>query len=276
MKTTSSGINAGRRGGLPGLVGEMLVVLLAAQVCGQRGLAGQAVDTERQAIRSGFSLALGTGPYAVRDDYISRERYAGTLSYLNGSWTHVDHGSGYRLAFAYDGSDKISNHTVSARIDRAELNVDYFHRVGRFRLLSRDGQLFLGPSGGFSLYVNQPAVSGNAFDLIVSFAALLSAGVNAQAVLPVSRRLRVAGDLRTTVLSLALRMVDLVGEDESPVGLLTPLKGFSSTLSLDARYSVLDHVSVGVGCELSVLRIRSWDKLASAGNNLFVQVTVSP
>ena len=276
MRKTLSTTLTGHRGALPGLVGGVLVMLFAELVCGTSTLAGQAPDADHPAVPSGFALALGTGPYAVHDDYLSHERYTGALSYLRASWTHVGQGKGYRLAFGYDGSGDVSNHTVSARIDHAELNVDYFHRVGRFRLLSRDAQLFVGPTGGFALYVNQPDVSGNVLDLMVSFAALLSAGANAQAVLPVSRRLHVTGSLRTTVLSMALRMVDLVGEDESPVGLLTPLKGFSSTVGLDARYSLLSHVAVGVGCELVMLRIRSWDKLASAGNNLFVQLTVSP
>ena len=276
MKKTLGAIMKGHPRKLPGLVGEVLVLVLATMPCGTRTLAGQVPDTDHQTVASGFALALGTGPYTVHDDYLSHERYTGTLSYIRASWTHVGQGRGYRLAFGYDGSGDVSNHTVSAQIDHAELNVDYFHRVARFRFLSRDAQLFLGPSGGFALYVNQPDVSGNVLDLMVSFAALLSAGVNAQAVVPVSRRLHVTGSLRTTVLSLAVRMVDLVGEEESPVGLLTPLKGFSSTLALDARYSLLNHVALGVGCELGMLRIRSWDKLASAGDNLFVQLTVSP
>jgi len=232
--------------------------------------------TDPGAIRSGFTLALGAGPYAVRDEYISRGRYTGTLSYLRADWTHADEGAGYRLGFAYGGSADVASRSVSTGITHAALNLDFFHRVGRFRFLSRDAQLFLGPSGGLSLYVNEPDVGDNGFDLVLSFAALLSAGANAQAVLPLSDRLSVAGSLRTTVLSLALRMVDLVEDDESPVGLLTPFTGSSSTVGLDARYTLGDHVSLGVGYELALLRIRSWDAVASAGDNLFVMFTVSP
>lgn len=253
-----------------------LVWVSLALLCGPPALAGQVSSTDGEVIPSGFTLALGAGPYAVRDEYISRERYTGTLSYVRVGWTHAEGGRGYRLEFGYGGSSEIANHSVSTGITHAALNVDYFHRVSRFRLFSRDAQLFVGPSGGLSLYVNEPELGDNAFNLIVSFAAMLSAGVNAQAVLPLSDRLHVTGTLRTTVLSLALRMVDLVEDDESPVALLTPWAGFGSTIGLDVRYSLLDHVSLGVGYELAMLRIRSWDPVASAGDNLFVQVTVSP
>lgn len=256
--------------------GWSLVLLFVASLWGAGALAGQVTSAGSATIASGFSLALGAGPYAVRDEYISSGRYTGTLSYLRAAWTHADEGKGYRVGFGYGNSSEIANHSVSSDITHAGLDIDYFHRVGRFRFLSRRGELFLGPSGGFSLYVNQPAVSGNAFDLIVSFAALLSAGVNAQAVLPVSDRLHVTGTLRTAVLSLGLRMVDLVEDDESPVGLLTPFNGLNATTGLDVRYSLSSHLSLGVGCELAVLRIRSWDEVASAGNDFFVQLTVSP
>lgn len=253
-----------------------LVWLFVALPCCAPTLVGQEPSTDPGVIPSGFTLALGAGPYAVRDEYISRERYTGTLSYVRAGWTHVDGGRGYRLGFGYGGSSEIANHSVSTGITHAALNVDYFHRVSRFRLLSRDAQLFVGPSGGLSLYVNEPELGDNAFNLIVSFAAMFSAGVNAQAVLPLSDRLHVTGTLRSTVLSLALRMVDLVEDDESPVALLTPWAGFGSTIGVDVRYSLLDHVSLGVGYELAMLRIRSWDPVTSAGDNLFVQVTVSP
>lgn len=252
------------------------VSLFVAVLCGAPALAGQVPSAHRSAIPSGVTLALGAGPYAVRDEYISTGRYTGTLSYLRASWTHVGEGGGYRLSFRYDNSSEIANHSVSTEITHAALAVHFLRRVTRFRFLSRDARLYLGPSGGISLYVNRPAVGENILDLIVSFAALLSAGVNAQAALPVSNRLYVTGSLRTTVLSLAVRMVDLVEDDESPVGLLTPLTGFDATAGLDLRYAVLDRLSLGVGSELAMLRIRSWDKLVSAGNNFFVQLTVSP
>jgi hypothetical protein len=251
------------------------VWLNLALSCGVSTLAGQVPSTGRGGVPAGFTLALGAGPYAVRDEYISRDRYAGTLSYVRASWTHVGEGRGYRLGLGYGGSSEIANHRVFTGITHAALNLDYFHRASRFRFLSRDAELFLGPSGGLSLYVNEPELGDNAFNLIVSFAAMLSAGVNAQVVLPLSDRLVVNGNLRSTVLSLALRMVDLVEDDESPVALLAPWAGFSSTIGLDARYSLLDHVWLGVGYELAVLRIRSWDPVASAGDNLFVQVTLS-
>lgn len=257
------------------LVARMGLSLVAvAGLCGASTLTAQTPGQHREPFPSGFTFALGAGRYAVRDDYISSRRYTGTLPYLWASWSHFRGDSGYRLGFGYGNSSKIANYRLSTTINDASLSLDYFYRVAHFRLLSRDARLYLGPSAGFFLYINEPDLGGNVLDLAVSFAALLSAGVNGQVILPLSDRLYAAAALRATVLSLALRMVDLVEDDESPAGLLTPVSGTRATFGFDLHYTLLKHLTIGVGYELAVLRVSAWDHLASASDNLFLQVTI--
>ena len=120
--------------------------------------------------------------------------------------------------------------------------------------------------------------SGTVVDLELpySFAMLIPLGVNSTVVLPFTDRLQVAASLRASLFSLGLRMIDLDEDvDEvSPVRFLTLPDGTNARLRLGVRYAFMDHLSVDFGYELQMLRIRPWDPLLSASDNLLAGFTV--
>ncbi len=223
---------------------------------------------------AGLTLALGSGRYSVRDEYLSSERYSGTLPQLRAGWARLSGATGFRMAVEYRRSTEISNHNVAAGITQFSLDLDYMYRVGRASILSREVRFYLGPTAGFLMYVNEPDIASNGLDLALSFAALFSAGVNSYVTAPLVGPLYGTGLLRVNVLSLGLRIVDLMEDDESPVNLLTPVSETNGVAGLGLHFAPLDRLTLGVSYELQVLSIRPWDELVSASNNIIAALTI--
>ena len=109
-----------------------------------------------------------------------------------------------------------------------------------------------------------------------SFAILIPVGVNALGVWSIADELQLTSSLRSSIFSLGLRMIDLVEDvnEESPVRFLTLPSGANASVGLGLNYSITDWFSLQVGYELQLLRIRPWDSLLSASDNLLFGLTV--
>jgi len=251
----------------------MLVALAA--LLGGPSLLAQASGQRPGPYPGGLTLALGSGRYSVRDEYLSSERYSGTLPQLRASWARFNRGNGFRLGAEYRRSSEIDNHNISTMITQFSLDLDYMYRIARAAVRSRDAEFYLGPSAGFAMYLNEPEIASNGLDIALSFAALFSAGINSYATVPLVGRLYGTGMLRLNVLSLGLRIVDLMEDDESPLKLLTPVSSTHGVAGLGINFAPVDYLSLGIGYELQVLRISPWDEMVSASNNLTLGLTAS-
>lgn len=238
------------------------------------GLQAQYAPARDTRFHSGLSVRIGLGQYSVRDEYISAEKYSGTLPYLSARWARLNESGGYQLEVKHRNSNEIRNHAISSTVTQFSLSLDFLHHVATPSLFSREVHVFLGPSAEFYVYANEHNIAGNALDLIISFAGLLSAGVNASVVLPLGDRFQATASLRSSLLSLGMRMVDVMEDDESPFKFLPAPSGVNATTSLGFRYYLLDRLSLNAGYELQVLRINPWDYLLAVSDNLTVGVTV--
>ena len=70
---------------------------------------------------SGISVGYGQGLYSVKDEYISKEKYSGTLPYFNIEWVRFHNKNGYRLEFEYRKSTNITNNNMSAEAQQLHL-----------------------------------------------------------------------------------------------------------------------------------------------------------
>jgi hypothetical protein len=71
---------------------------------------------------AGIFVGYGLGSYSVKDEYISKEKYSGTLPYFNVEWVRFHDKNAYRLEFEYRNSSKISNNKISAKVGQFTFN----------------------------------------------------------------------------------------------------------------------------------------------------------
>lgn len=250
---------------------KLTFALLAILLCAGNSFAQDSLS-HRSVFPRGISIEYGFGKYSVKDEYISKEKYSGTLPYFKVNWSRFHSKYAYHLSLEYRSSSKIKNYNVSTNIYQFALNQGFLYPLPTMSLFARDAYAFLGPSTELYFFHNKQNIAVSGFDYALSFAALFSIGLNSEIIYPIRKDLQVEGSLCLSVLSLGFRMVDNEEEDVSPVKLLTLLSGTNASFGLGTRYNLFGNFSLKLAYELHVTRISSWDPLLSASDNLFVTV----
>ncbi len=228
---------------------------------------------EKPAFAGRISLECGIGSYAHTDEYISKERYSGTLPYFGAGWTKEHENYVYQIGMHFRYSSEIENYNVSADVYQFSLNQGFLYPLPEFPLLSRKANAYMGPSAEVYVYANKQNIAVSGFDYSQSFAVLLSLGLSSELLYPLSGSLNIESSLKFSVLSLGIRMVDVEETDEPPAKLLTLLSGANGSFGLGIRYYLLRSLSVKAAYLLSATRISAWDPLLSASDNLILGVT---
>jgi hypothetical protein len=224
---------------------------------------------------TGISLQCGLGQYALRDEYISKERYAGTMPYVSAEWSRFHGKWGYRMSFEFRQATDIRNNNVAAEILHAALYRDYIYPVGRRSLLGKDAYLFLGPATGIHVYFNDQQIAARgALDIDNSTATLFSLGMNAMAIVPLQANLQLEGSLRLSLIALGARSTDVVEGEGSMGGILTVLSGTDPTADCGIRYFIKDKVSLKAAYKLQILSISKWNPLLSVSDNITLSISV--
>ena len=103
----------------------------------------------------GISVEYGLGNYSVRDEYISKEKYSGTLPSFRVSWSRFHNKYGYYLSLEYANSSNIKNYNVSTDIYQFALNQGFLYPLPKMSLFNRDVNAFLGPSTELFFFYNK-------------------------------------------------------------------------------------------------------------------------
>jgi hypothetical protein len=236
-------------------------------------LSAQEVLHEKAMWPNGISVEYGVGSYAVRDEYISKERYSGTLPYFGLNWARNHDGYVYDFSMEFRSSSDVRNNNVSADNYLFAFNQGFLYSLHPISLFSRDVHAFVGPSTELYFFYNRQNIAVSGFDYAQSFAALLSLGARSEAIFPIRQSLQVEGSLAFSLLSLGFRMVDFEEEDVSPAKLLTLFSGMNISAGLGARYFLAGDLSVKLAYRFHMTRISSWDPLLSASDNVVVTLT---
>jgi hypothetical protein len=211
---------------------------------------------------------------ALKDQYISVEKYTGNMHHFTVGWARAHEKYVYRLKFSYGFSDQIKNNNARTEITKVILNQGFLYPLKKDRkLFGKELKLFLGPSTDFIYFLNKPIVAVDGFDFSQSHAAILSIGLNADAILRISNKFHVESSLSASILSVAFRSVDSEEDDEAPAKLLTFIKGLNGTFDLKARYYIAKKLSLAAGYEFNILNISAWQPLTEAGDNLVFGLT---
>jgi predicted porin len=221
----------------------------------------------------GISIEYGIGSYSVKDEYISKEKYSGSLPYYSFGWARKHNKYVYRLEMAYRNSNSIKNYNVSTSITQVTLNQGFLYPLKKKLLFKKELYIWLGPSTEFFFYYAKPHIAVSGFDYAQSFAGLFSLGFNADIVYSLNQSFQLESSLRSTVLSLGWRMVDSEEDDQSPVKPLTLFSGLNCSFNLGARYYIFNRLSVIITYKFELTHISAWDPLISTSNNAIIGLT---
>jgi len=236
-------------------------------------LLGQDTIDYKTVFPSGISVGYGQGLYSVKDEYISEEKYSGTIPYLSVGWARKHNKYLYRLEFEYRSSDEIKNYNISTNITQVTLNQGFLYPLKKRELFNKDLDLWIGPSTEFFFFYNKPNIAVLGFDYSQSIAALFSAGISIAGNYSLNSKFQIESLISTSVVSLGFRMVDMEEDDQSPVKLLTLFSGLNSSFDLGIRYYVLNNLSIKAGYKFELFRISAWNPLISTSDNLLIGLT---
>jgi len=256
-------------------VSRLILILSAICMCATISIA-QPVQPAEHLLGPSLSIRGGLGHLAIRDQYISEEKYSGTLPSFGVSWLRGDTSSAYRLSFQYAGSSNIRNNNVSAEVIQSGLNLDYLYSVGKFRLLSHDVFAYVGPSAEFFFYYRQQriATGGNALFGAYSLAFFLSASANSTLVVPLSSVVSAETAARLALLSIGGRLIDFHDQSAKFMKPVPALSGVRGHIDFLMNYDVNDRVRLKTGYSFEICQSSSWDYLLSASDNVVLIITV--
>jgi len=247
---------------------SILSVVMALQAPAQDTL------NHRSVFPAGIFIGYGQGFYSVKDEYISKEKYSGTMPYYNLEWVRFQNRNGYRLEFEYWKSTDISNNNISAESQQFCFNQDFIYPVGNFSLFSRNVYAYLGPSVQLFYYeIYYHFVSPGTFISPTTFGIIGSLGMNTEMVYQISDKVRVEGFFRFNLLSFSGKKIDgQKHENENNPALLSVFTATKLDFDLSVRYFLIKRVSVSLGYRFDLSRINKWDPYIAASDNLIISL----
>jgi len=237
-------------------------------------LIGQDTINHKTIFPSGVSIGYGQGIFSVKDEYISKEKYSGTLPYLNLEWRRFHNKNAYHLEIESQRSTNISNNNISAKVIQLVFNQDFIYPAGSFPLFSGSVYAYLGPSVQFFFYdidynFAQPGtfISPNTFGIIGSL------GINGAIIYPVNRKFRIEGFLRSNVLSFSGKKIDEYKyANESSPTLLSVFTAAKFDTDISMRYCLSKRVSASLGYKFDLSRIDKWDPYVATNSSLIISI----
>ena len=223
---------------------------------------------------NGISVGYGLGMQAQKDHYLSTERYSGTTRDFHLSWARVDSTRGYRIGFEYRSSDNLRNNNLSAEVLYFRLYNTFPRRISRITLLSREAQLYFGPTSDLYFYLNHPRIASNKLYWNFSFLSALSIGCDLELFLPMNPVSQFESALQLHLISLGIKSIDLVDSTESPIRLMNVFSGMNTAITVGYRRQVSRSISLKLTYHLHVMRIHVLDELLTLNDGITLAMTI--
>ncbi len=244
-----------------------LVLILSVNIQAQDSL------DERTSVPEGVTIEYGIGSLAVTDEYISAEKYSGSIPYYSIGWRNQHSDYVYHLEIDFRSSNKIKNYNVGTDIYQFTLNQGFDYALPEFDFLGKEASAYVGPAAELYFYFNQQNIAVSGFDYAQSFAILLSGGISSELLYKLYSDLNIEGSLQFSLLSLGFRMVDEEETDEKPVKILSLFSATNLVFKFGPRYYIFDNLSVKASYLFHFTRISSWEPLLSASDNAVLTIT---
>lgn len=227
--------------------------------------------------RYGISFYGGMGSTAIRDEFISKEKYSGMapLYIVKLSKYNSDYQS--NISFEILNSATIKNYNISAQVTELSFNLSSLYRLGSLTVLNREAQFFLGPLPEIFIHYRSENIAkgGDAIFDVYSFATLLSLGSKCNTTLRLNNSFQLELNLQTSVISLGGKFIDPVNHETGILIFSTLLKNSRASFESSIRYMMMSKLSVTAGYKLNIVNMTSWDYLISVNENILISITYS-
>jgi hypothetical protein len=251
---------------------KALSILSAFSLWGTLQTPAQDTLNHKAEFPSGIFLGYGRGSYAVIDEYVSKEKYSGSMPCYNVGWVRFHNRNGYRLQFEYWKTTDITNNNISAEAQQFNFNQDFFYPIGSFSLFSRMVNAYLGPSVQLFYYeIYYHFVSPGTFISPTTRGIIGSLGVNTELIYHFNSKLKAEGFFRSNLVSYGGKKIDQDKyANESSPAVLSVFTATKLDFDLSLRYCLINRVSFSLGYRFDLSRINKWDPYVAASNNLMV------
>ena len=238
-------------------------------------ITAQELSSLKEYFGNGLTINSGINFLAVKDEFISKERYTGHSPSFLLDWTRISDSSGFHLSFGVISSAKINNYNISADITEASLNLSYVYPIGDIKIFNLNSRLFLGPAPELFFHFRTQDIARGAIIDAYSAAFLFSAGVRLDVIMPVNNKWLVEGNIYSSLLSLGGKFIDPRDNNTSMMKILTAFTGVSSYLNLAVRYHLIKNISLKAGYKFSFIRLSAWDYFILAKDDFNLSLTYS-
>lgn len=221
----------------------------------------------------GLTVEYGFGKYAVRDEYISKQKYSGSLPLFSLNWSRFKPGRGYVLGIESRSSEKIFSYKVSCRVTQNTLKQDYFYSIGKFRLFNNDINTYLGPSITILLFTFNYDFGTYNHVITESNGTIVSLGLNTQFISNLTKKISAEGGIHLSIASITAKAFQSDKHDEPESKFLLVPKALNSGVDIGLRCFIFKSLSVKVLYRLHIYQINEWDPLIAASNNLIFSAT---
>ena len=221
----------------------------------------------------GLGVRGGIGYMAVRDEYISDEKYSGTIPFYAMSWSRFHETYGFRLDLEYQFTPDLRNNNVSTQITQVRIGLDYLYPLSDISFMSKKMSIFLGPTCQLFVHSRSENIglpSSSDIPYANSFAFLLSGGIRAEGFYPVAKDLEAQLMAQTSILSFAERSTS--GSDE-PNSKILPLPNLIDAAGgIGIIYKLTGPLSAMAEYRFDLVRITSWDFFISGNDNFILSL----
>jgi hypothetical protein len=221
----------------------------------------------------GIFFQGGLGYLALHDEYISKEKYSGSLPYFEGGWLKSHDSSAVRFSLEYRSSSTVRNNNVSADVIQGLVNLDYIYPIGSFQLLMHDVFAFLGPSMEMYYYNRTENIARGGSATYNSYAIYYSLSVNSTFILPLGSNYSAECSGVLNLFGWGKRSINSQNNNEEafkPISIISGLRGSTNIL---LRYNISDALLLKAGYRFEICQSTSWDYLLSASDNLIIVVS---
>ena len=218
--------------------------------------------------RLGLTVEYGLGGVAVKDDYLSGERYTGKTPFLGVWYNRLNDKKGFQLGFTFQKDEQLENNAIRASFLQASLIYDQFFNVKSFTLFQQPATWYFGPSVEYFEYelVNRFASNHKAFSELI----MASMGIASLVEWQFTDRFMASLFLRSNVIGVSHKTHDELKYPDKNSVLQTFITANHLVFDLSLRYRVLKRVSLGLKGKALYIRSTGWDESYAFTNTLVV------
>ncbi len=252
--------------------------LLVILVCCTGGAAidcfCQDSTTHQSIFPGGITAQFSAGYFAIRDEHISDEKYAGPSSGFALNWSRFHETYGFRIGLAYEKASHVKNYNISGEVSQGSFSLVNLYPIGKWDLFGNELFAYLGPNAEAFVYYRKQNIAQNTDaspNVYQSGTWMFSLGARMELIFLCGGRFQLEGALQVSLLSVGGGTGN-VSNSIASMTLLTPVAGARGRGEIGVRYHLLAGVSIVAGYRLDVTRIDSWNFILESSDNVFVSL----